>query len=227
VPPAFEWFGDFLIRVNYPDCMTIRLTNLLLVYFLVFANTMYAGEPTTPVVSKGEAKPWESAEAAYAGLAELRGTWSGKGEGKWGDSIAEKTITLVLDGKAICRTGRSEYPVQEKNPEGELHEAVALITLIESDRKMVLTEYDNEGFIARYALDMTASTPGSSWVFELEQGENLPPGFSARLTIAAPEAGQVVEIFELDFSGEGYSTYLVNRLTRGSKSTNEPGCVIQ
>ncbi len=69
---------------------------------------------------------WESAAAAYAALEQFSGQWRGVGDGKWGTSSAEKLFAFILDGKAMCRGGSSVYPVQDRNPEGELHKAHSL-----------------------------------------------------------------------------------------------------
>jgi len=190
------------------------ISSLAGIFLLCYGAMADPSEQAAPELGDESDPPWESAKAAYAALSELQGVWSGVGEGKWGTSSAEKTFAVVLDGKAICRSTRSVYPVQEHNPKGEVHTALTMITLANEDSELRLTEYDNEGFIARYLLDMTSSKANSVWVFELESGENLPPGFRARLTISTSDNTNYIEDFELDFSGKGYVTYLTNRLTR-------------
>lgn len=127
----------------------------------------------------------------------------------------------------MCRGGSSVYPVQDRNPKGELHKAHSLIALAKSGAELTLTEYDNEGFIARYVLDLTSSKANESWVFELVSGENLPAKFRARLTLHVPKNDQYVETFELDFGGKGYVTYLTNRLTRVSEVAADRGCHVE
>ena len=92
---------------------------------------------------------WESAQAAFTALAGLEGDWRGFGEGKWATSNAKKTFAAVLDGKAICRSTVSVYPVQQSNPEGEIHRAHVLVFLANDNSELRLTEYDTEGFVAR------------------------------------------------------------------------------
>src|SRR5688572_4016811 len=67
----------------------------------------------------------EAAEAKVDGLAELRwliGEWRGVGEGDPGTSGSERYVESFLDGQFIRARGRSVYPKQDKNPEGEIHE---------------------------------------------------------------------------------------------------------
>jgi hypothetical protein len=71
---------------------------------------------------------------------------------------------------------------------------------------------------------MTTSKAGSHWVFEFESGENLPPGFSARRAIRAPDPNHYIEDFDLDFSGKGYVNYLTNCLTRASELPAGQAC---
>lgn len=177
------------------------------------------GETATPA-------RWESAMAAYAALEQFTGKWRGVGDGKWGTSRAEKLFAFILDGKVMCRGGSSVYPVQDRNPEGELHKAHSLIALAKGGSELMLTEYDNEGFIARYVLDLASSEANESWVFELVSGENLPPNFRARLTLHVPRKDRYVETFELDFGDDGYVTYLTNRLGRVPDVSAGRGCYV-
>lgn len=72
---------------------------------------------------------WDSAMAAYSALEQFHGEWRGVGDGKWGTSSAEKLFASILDGKVMCRSGSSVYPVQDQNKKGELHKAHSLIAL--------------------------------------------------------------------------------------------------
>lgn len=179
-----------------------------------------SGEVATP-------PRWESAKAAYSALEQFNGKWRGVGDGKWGTSSSEKYFAPILDGKAMCRGGSSVYPVQDRNPKGELHKAHSLIALAKRGGELTLTEYDNEGLIARYVLDLTSSEANESWIFELVSGENLPPKFRARLTLHVPRNDHYVETFELDFGGKGYVTYLTNRLARVSEVLSDRGCHVE
>lgn len=70
---------------------------------------------------------------------------------------------------------------------------------------------------------------GAEWEMvngELVSGENLPPKFRARLTLHVPRNDHYVETFELDYGGNGYVTYLTNRLTRVSEVPAGRGCYV-
>jgi len=195
--------------------------------FLLSISIARANDPGT--VNDGTATPaqWESARQAFEALSQFQGNWQGTGNGKWGKSDTEQTISSVLAGRAICRSGFSVYPPQEKNPAGEEHRAVSLIALVDDGERLTLAEYDNEGFIAHYVLDMGASETGKSWVFVLERGDNLPPQLRARLTIRAPEGDHLVETFELDFDGSGYALYLTSHMERSPGQPVSHGCRVQ
>ena len=200
-----------------------------LVIALLFSSISIAHARDSSGASGEVATPprWESAMAAYSALEQFIGKWRGVGDGKWGISSSEKLFAPILDGKVLCRDGSSVYPVQDRNPKGELHKTHSLIALVKGGGKLTLTEYDNEGFIARYVLDLTSSEANDSWVFELVSGENLPPKFRARLTLHAPRDDHYVETFELDFDGKGCVTYLTNRLARVLEAPAGRGCHVE
>ncbi|WP_394147123.1 hypothetical protein [Shewanella atlantica] len=201
-----------------------HVSAIFVMFFLMaVSSTVHGGQGTKSPLERKNVVLCGSALDAYSGLNELKGLWRGVGEGKWGTSEAEKRFASILDGKAICRDGRSVYPKQESNPAGETHLSHSLFSLTEEGTVLSLSEYDNEGFIAHYALDLATSVANRSWVFELVEGDNLPPNFSARLTLSSTEKDQYTETFELDFSGKGYVTYLINRFSRASDQL-APGC---
>ncbi|RTR33340.1 hypothetical protein [Shewanella atlantica] len=201
-----------------------RFSALIVIALLMSVSSMLqAQELIESSKTREEVVLWGSAMEAYSGLEKFNGLWRGAGEGKWGASDAEKQFASILGGKVVCRGGRSVYPQQKRNPEGETHLSHSLFSLTDNGKTLSLSEYDNEGFIAHYALDLNASKANLSWIFELVRGENLPPNFSARLSLVLTGKDQYTETFELDFSGKGYVTYLTNRLWKISDKL-EGGC---
>ena len=205
-----------------------RLILIQLVGFLLGSISMVnASDPSGSGSEVVASTRWESAAVAYSALEQFNGRWRGVGEGKWGTSSVEKLFATVLDGRITCRSGSSVYPVQERNPKGELHKAHSLMALVKSGSELTLTEYDNEGFIAHYVLDLISSAADESWIFELTGGENLPPKFRARLTLYAPRDEHYLETFELDFNEKGYVTYLTNKLSRDLQTPVSRGCYLE
>ena len=209
--------------------MTKSITILLVTLF--FSSLLLAGTPDNSGIHDKVLTlvKWSSAKAAYSELEQFNGFWRGVGDGKWGVSNAEKYFTTILDGNVICRGGNSIYPIQDRNPKGEQHKSYSLIALIKGGKELMLTEYDNEGFIARYTMNLSTSEENKNWIFEYVSGENFPSNFRARLTIEVPQNNSYIETLELDFNfnGKGYDKYITNRLTRVSNISTSSNCQIE
>jgi len=203
------------------------ICSLMIIFFICYPSIVQPSDSPDPDDETESLSHWESARAAYEALDSFTGLWIGVGSGKWGSSRAEQIFAPVLDGAAICRYGSSTYPVQDLNPKGELHRAVSLIAMTKGGAELELTEYDNEGFIATYSLNLTSSEAHKSWVFNLVHGENLPENFRSRLTFYVPQDNHFTETFELDFGGKGYVKYLTNRLTRNSRLPVPRDCHVE
>lgn len=157
--------------------------------------------------------------AVQAGLepvARLNGKWHGVGHGRWGESSAEIEFGWTLDGHFIHGRGRSVYPRQERNPDGEIHDFISFYSYDTNRGTIVLRELDNEGFASTYYLDESSSTD-NELVFVAEYMENVPAGWKARLTLIFRADTEYHERFELDTDGAGYKEYLTTRYLRVSE----------
>src|SRR5688572_16964627 len=122
-----------------------------------------------------------AAEPVADGLTELRwlvGEWRGFGQGDPGTSGSERHIDSYLDGKYIRAEGRSVYPKQEKNPQGEVHAQLDLWSYDKARGCVVLRQFDTLGFVGTYVLDKAASGH-DRWVLVAESLENVPRGWKA------------------------------------------------
>lgn len=151
-----------------------------------------------------------------AGLAELNwlvGDWAGLGEGEPGKSATERHISTILDGKFLRVEGRSVYPKQEGNPNGEVHAEVGIWSFDRARKSVILREFDTLGFVATYVLDRKASD-ANRWVLVAEHLENVPAGWRARYIYTFRAPNEYSEVLELDSDGKGFKPYVSNRFLK-------------
>lgn len=143
----------------------------------------------------------------------LEGTWRGIGQGEPGSSATERTIEPFLGGRYLRVSGRSVYPKQEANPNGEIHEQMDIWSFDRARNAVVIRQFDNLGFATTYVLDRDAST-GERIVLNAEHLENVPRGWRARYTYTWLPPDGYHELLELDPDGNGFRPYVLNRFLR-------------
>jgi hypothetical protein len=145
-------------------------------------------------------------------VAGLVGKWTGTGEGEPGKSTVEREYTRVLGGKFVQVRNRSTYPPQEKNPKGEVHEDLGMMSFDAARKTVVLRQFHVEGFVNQYTAD-AGSTPARI-VFTSEAIENITPGWRARETYVLSGPDRFEETFELSEPGKPFAVYTKNTFTR-------------
>lgn len=145
-------------------------------------------------------------------VAVLIGRWEGTTEGQPGKGAVRREYTRILNGRFIRVHNRSEYPAQEKNPKGEVHEDEGFLSFDRARKRLVLRQFHVEGFVNQYVEDGDSSP--SRIVFTTESIENIPPGWRARETYVIHGPDEVEEIFELAESGRPFEVYSHSRLER-------------
>jgi hypothetical protein len=148
-------------------------------------------------------------------LAFLVGQWEGTSDGRPGKGSVRRDYTRVLNGRFVRGRNRSEYPAQEKNPKGEIHEHEDWISFDRVRKRLVLRQFHAEGFVNQYVEE-----PGSTatkLVFTSEAIENIPAGWRARETYLIHGPDDFEEIFELAEAGKGFEEYSRARLKRASR----------
>jgi hypothetical protein len=125
---------------------------------------------------------------------------------------ARRHYARALHGRFIRVRNRSEYPAQEKNPKGEIHEDEGFFSVDRARKKLVLRQFHVESFVNQYVQDDGATPTRIS--FTTEAIENIPPGWRARETyvVVGPDAFE--EIFELAESGKEFAVYSRTQLRR-------------
>ncbi len=158
-----------------------------------------------------EAPPREPAEAPdpWAPLRLLVGTWEGEIDGRLGKGRGVRRYEFVVgDRYLLCRHVSVRLP-QEKSPEGDQHEELALFSFDTERGQVVYREFMIEGVVVRSACEVD----GMRVVCTSEAVES-GPGIRARLTLEIADRYRFTEIYELAFPGRELELYFTNRWTR-------------
>jgi nitrobindin-like protein len=152
-------------------------------------------------------------------VAFLIGKWEGTSEGQPGQGTVRREYTRILNGRFVHVRNRSEYPAQEKNPKGEIHEDEGFYSFDKARKRIVFRQFHVEGFVTTYVEDGPApsraeASPSTKIVFISESIENIPAGFRARETFVARGADALEEVFEMAEPGKPFEVYSRTRLTR-------------
>jgi hypothetical protein len=154
----------------------------------------------------------EIAGDPFAPIAFMVGRWEGASDGKPGKATVRREYTRVLNGRFIHVRNRSEYPVQDRNPKGEIHEDEGFFSFDRARKRIVLRQFHVEGFVNQYVQDDESAAP--KLVFTTESIENIPAGWRARETYVVHGPDEFEEIFELAEPGKPFDLYSRARLKR-------------
>lgn len=145
-------------------------------------------------------------------IAFMIGRWEGTSEGQPGKATVRREYARVLKGRFVRVRNRSEYPVQDKNPKGEIHEDEGFFSFDRARKRLVLRQFHVEGFVNQYVQD-TESSP-QKFAFTTESIENIPAGWRARETYVVHGPDEFEEVFELAEAGKPFELYSRARLKR-------------
>jgi hypothetical protein len=145
-------------------------------------------------------------------LAFLVGNWEGTSEGQPGKAVVMREYSPALNGRFVRVRTRSEYPVQEKNPKGEIHEDEGFFSFDRARKRIVFRQFHVEGFVNQYVQDVEA--PEKRIVFTTESIENIPSGWRARETYIVHGPDEFEELFELAPPDQPFTLYSRARLSR-------------
>jgi len=146
-------------------------------------------------------------------IAFMIGRWESSSEGQPGKATVRREYSRVLNSRFVRVRNRSEYPVQDKNPKGEIHEDEGFFSFDRARKRLVLRQFHVEGFVNQYVHDLESSSP-QKIVFTSESIENIPSGFRARETYVGHGPDEFEEIFELAEPGKPFELYSRARLKR-------------
>ena len=162
-------------------------------------------DPSSPAPVK-KPDPWQPVRV-------LLGSWVGDAQGQPGAGKSEREYRLTLKDRFIHVSGKSTYPPQEKNPQGEVHEDVGFISYDKAVQELVLRQFHVEGFVNHYVLD-SISADGRTIVFVTAAIENIPSGWRGRETYRIVSDDEFVETFALAEPGKDFATYSETRFRR-------------
>ena len=145
----------------------------------------------------------------FEAVAFVVGRWEGTSDGQPGKGTVRREYSRVLNSRFIRVRNRSEYPPQEKNPRGEVHEDEGFLSFDRARKRLVLRQFHTEGFVNQYVQE-----PGTTLVFTSEAIENIPAGWRARETYIVHGPDELEEVFELSEPGKSFELYSRTRLKR-------------
>jgi hypothetical protein len=134
------------------------------------------------------------------------GKWEGDVRGEPGNGKAERSYAFVLRDRFIQITNKSVYPLQEKNPKGEIHEDIGFISYDRGAKKFALRQFHVEGFVNEFKVE-TFDPKERRFVFVTTSIENIAPGWRARETYHFLNENEFVETFALAEPGMDFATY--------------------
>jgi hypothetical protein len=141
------------------------------------------------------------------------GVWEGASKGRSGEARVEREYQFVLNQRYLQVKSKSIYPPQEKNPKGETHEELGMISYDRGRKRFVLRQFHLEGFVNQYALD-SLSADHKTMVFVTESIENIPAGWRAEERCVILSEDEFIEVFSLAEPGKDFEVYSEGRLKR-------------
>ena len=143
----------------------------------------------------------------------LIGNWQGVESGVSGNGIGFRTYTYELNRNYIFSKNSSHFPISENYPNGEVHRDIAVISYNGNTSKVVLREFQVEGFTLIYELNEAASTT-TTLVFLSREIENNPGKWKARHTTEKISNDEFKEKFEIARDGVNFKTLISNHWKR-------------
>ena len=142
------------------------------------------------------------------------GIWAGTGTGSSGTSSVRRSYALTLANQFIEIRNRSEFPPQENNPSGEVHEDRGFISYDKMRSVYMLREFHVEGYVNQYALE-PFEPQSRMYVFLTKAIENIPDGWNARITLEIHNQEEFRETFDLAAgAGREWTCLIANEFHR-------------
>jgi hypothetical protein len=173
---------------------------------MVGVATASPGQDPSPQTPSKKVDPWQPVRV-------FLGSWVGDAQGQPGSGKSERQYRLTLKDRFIQVSGKSTYPPQDKNPKGEVHEDLGLISYDKAAHKLVFRQFHVAGFVNHYVLD-NISADGRTIVFVTMAIENIPAGWRGRETYRIVSDDEFVETFALAEPGKDFTTYSETRFRR-------------
>ena len=140
------------------------------------------------------------------------GRWQGTGTGEPGKSTVEREYQFVLGGKFLQVKNVSRWAPRDKNPTGETHEDLGLMSYDTARKTIIYRQFHIEGFVNQHVMEPIRDP--KTLVFVSEAIENIAPGWRARETYHILGQDEFEEVFELAAPGKEFELYSKSHLHR-------------
>lgn len=147
------------------------------------------------------------------------GNWHGTVTGESGTGTVTRSYQFVLNDRFIQEHNTSSYAPTDKNPKGEVHEHLGMISYDRQRKVLMMRQFHPESFVNLYALNATASKDGLL-EFESEDFENFDDAWKAKETYEVISKDEFIEIFELAPPGKPFEVYSRNHFKRVSHDSD-------
>lgn len=141
------------------------------------------------------------------------GNWSSVQEACVGIGQADRNYQMVVDSNYLHITNTAYFQPDSTHKTGSDHHDWGLFSYDNIREKIMLREFNSEGFVIQYALD-AISVDGKTYTFLSESIENLPEGWQARTTITITGDNGFDELFEIARPGGEFRTYVKSSWVR-------------
>jgi hypothetical protein len=150
---------------------------------------------------------------SWAVAQRLLGTWEGPATGRPGIGRQVREYKSVLQGRFILGTDETRWEPTPEQPDGFIHEGLAVLGRDRAAGQLVIRSFHGEGFVHEYRC-VEAAPDGSRMVFEADQVENGPSGMRARETLMFDGPDDLESTFELAMPDGTFEPYTHERLRR-------------
>jgi hypothetical protein len=140
------------------------------------------------------------------------GEWDGVTEGKAGTGTATRTVTPILDNRYLFARSFSSI--------GEQHDSLAngkedwgFVSWDKYRENVIFRQFQSQGFVYYYVLD-SIYDGGNTASFSTERIENVPDGWTSRLTFRKEDNDHFSETFELSPAMMSFDVYMEKHWTR-------------
>ena len=138
------------------------------------------------------------------------GNWSSVQEACVGIGKADRIYQMVVDSNYLHINNTAYFEPDSINKTGDDHHDWGLFSYNRIKKKIILREFNSEGFVIHYILD-SISEDGKIYTFLSEFIENLPEGWQAKTTITIMSDNGFDELFQIAKPGGEFKTYVKSR----------------
>lgn len=143
------------------------------------------------------------------------GTWQGSESGSPGNGAGYRTYESAVQDTYVLMKNQSVFAPDQEGGTREFHEDWGMYSLDQSSSKIIYRQFNSEGFVNTF--ETVVSQLDSVWVFETRHIENLPAGWTARITINKINEYKFTETFELARPKQDYQQMLSNTWIKTSR----------